>query len=125
MTYVEGFVIAVPTAKKDAFIEHARTIDPLFLEHGALRVVECWGDDVPRGKQTDFYGAVQAGEDEKVAFSWVEWPDKETRNAGMAGMEALMQNDPRFDPEINPVPFDGARMIFGGFEAVVDLGEPA
>jgi uncharacterized protein YbaA (DUF1428 family) len=123
MTYVEGFVIAVPTANKAAFIEHARSIDPIFIEHGALRVVECWGDDVPHGKQTDFYGAVQAGADETVAFSWIEWPDKATRAVGMAKIEAMMKDDPRFDPAVNPVPFDGARMIFGGFEAVVVVGE--
>ncbi len=122
MTYVEGFVIAVPTANKAAFIEHARLIDPIFIENGALRVAECWGDEVPHGKQTDFYGAVRAAEDETVVFSWVEWPDKASRKAGMAKIEAMMKDDPRFDPSVNPVPFDGARMIFGGFETVFTLG---
>jgi uncharacterized protein YbaA (DUF1428 family) len=123
MSYVEGFVIAVPTANKAAFIAHARLIDALFLENGAVRVVECWGDDVPSGKQTDFYGAVAAREDETVAFSWIEWPDKATREANMPKMRKLMESDPRFDPKTNPPPFDGARMIYGGFEPVVILGE--
>lgn len=118
MAYIDGFVIAVPTANKDRFIEHARTFDPVFIEYGATRVIEGWGDDVPHGKQTDFHRAVQATEDEAVVFSWVEWPDKATRDAGMK----KMMEDPRMDPKDNPMPFDGARMIFGGFTPVVDLG---
>ncbi len=123
MSYIDGFVIAVPTANKDRFLEHARTIDPLFLEWGATRVVECWGDDVPDGKVTDFRGAVKATADETVAFSWVEWPDKATRDAAMEQMQALAKagTDPRFDPAQNPIPFDGKRMIFGGFAPVLDL----
>jgi uncharacterized protein YbaA (DUF1428 family) len=117
MSYVDGFVIAVPTANKAQFLAHARLLDPIFLELGATRVVECWGDDVPRGKVTDFFGAVQATDDESVVFSWVEWPDKATRDAGMQ----KMMEDPRMDPAANPMPFDGKRMIFGGFEAVLDL----
>jgi uncharacterized protein YbaA (DUF1428 family) len=123
MTYIEGFVIAVPTANKAAFIEHAQLIDRIFMENGALRVVECWGEDVPHGKQTDFYGAVKAAEDEAVVFSWVEWPDKATREANFAKFQALMESDPRFDPKTNPPPFDGARMIYGGFESVVIMGD--
>ena len=119
MSYVDGFVIAVPTANKQAFIDHARKLDPIFIELGATRCVECWGNDVPEGKQTDFQRAVQARDDETVVFSWVEWPDKATRNAGME----KMMKDPRMDPKTNPMPFDGARMIFGGFEAVVTVGE--
>ena len=119
MSYVDGFVIAVPTANKQKFIDHARAADPLFIEYGALRVLECWGDDVPRGKLTDFFGAVQAKEDESVVFSWIEWPDKATRDAGMKKM--MESNDPRMDQEKNPMPFDGKRMIYGGFEPVVDL----
>jgi uncharacterized protein YbaA (DUF1428 family) len=117
MSYVDGFVIAVPTANKAQFLAHARLLDPIFLELGATRVVECWGDDVPRGKVTDFFGAVQATGEETVVFSWVEWPDKATRDAGMQ----KMMDDPRMDPGANPMPFDGKRMIFGGFEAVLDL----
>ena len=86
MSYIDGFVIAVPTANKQKFIDHARHLDPIFLELGALRVIEAWGDDVPDGKVTDFRRAVQATADETVAFSWVEWPDKATRDAAMAKM---------------------------------------
>lgn len=120
MSYIDGFVIAVPTANKQKFIDHARMLDPLFLELGALRVVEAWGDDVPDGKLTDFRRAVQATADETVAFSWVEWPDKATRDAGMK----KMMDDPRMDPAtpgVPPMPFDGKRMIFGGFEQVVEV----
>jgi uncharacterized protein YbaA (DUF1428 family) len=117
MAYIDGFVIAVPTANKDRFIEHARTFDPLFIEYGATRVVEGWGDDVPDGKQTDFRRAVQGKADETIVFSWVEWPDKATRDAAM---EKMME-DPRMDPTTNPMPFDGARMIFGGFEEAFEL----
>lgn len=118
MPYIDGFVLAVPTANKDKFIAHAREFDALFLEFGATRVVEGWGDDVPHGKLTDFHRAVQATPDEAVCFSWVEWPDKATRDAGMARME----QDPRMDPKTNPMPFDGKRLIFGGFAPVVDIG---
>ncbi len=117
MAYIDGFVIAVPTANKDAFIEHAREMDSLFMEFGATRIVECWGDDVLHGTQTDFFRAVAATEDESVVFSWIEWPDKATRDTGM---EAAMQ-DPRFSPESSPMPFDGARMIYGGFTPVFEV----
>ena len=83
MSYVDGFVIAVPTANKQKFIDHAATFDELFLQYGASRVLECWGDDVPAGKQTDFQRAVKAKDDEAIVFSWVEWPDKATRDAAM------------------------------------------
>jgi uncharacterized protein YbaA (DUF1428 family) len=121
MTWVEGFVIPVPEGKRDAFIAHARAIDALFIEHGALRVVECWGEDVPHGKQSDFYRAVDAKEGEIVAFSWVEWPDQATAHAMHSQMDELTRADPRWSMEQNPPPFDGRRMIFGGFNAVVDL----
>jgi uncharacterized protein YbaA (DUF1428 family) len=122
MTYIDGFVIAVPKANKQKFIDHASTIDPMFIEMGAIRVVECWGDDVPEGKLTDFRMAVQAAADEEVAFSWIEWPDKATRDACFAKLMAEDFDDPRMNRDSNPVPFDGARMIFGGFVPVVDLG---
>jgi uncharacterized protein YbaA (DUF1428 family) len=121
MSYIDGFVIAVPVANKDKFINHANEIDKVFLELGATRVLECWGDDVPVGKQTDFRRAVQATDDETVAFSWVEWPDKATRDAAFAKMDDMMKTDPRMNPEKNPIPFDGKRMIFGGFVPVVKL----
>ena len=123
MPYIEGFVIPVALADKDRFIAFSEEIDAIFIEHGATRVWECWGDDVPRGKQTDFYRAVGAREDEAVCFSWIEWPDKETRERQMARLLDAMKTDPRFDPETNPPPFDGARMIFGRFQPVVTMGE--
>jgi uncharacterized protein YbaA (DUF1428 family) len=119
--YVDGFVIAVPTANKEKFIQHAKKGDAVFMELGATRILECWGDDVPTGKVTDFRGAVKATEEETVVFSWIEWPDKATRDAGMSKMMEMMKTDPRMNPQTNPMPFDGARLIFGGFAPVVTL----
>ena len=119
--YVDGFVLAVPSANKQQFIEHAQFFDSMLLEMGATRILECWGDDVPDGKVTDFRRAVQATGEETVCFSWVEWPDKATRDAAFAEMEEKMKTDERFNPEKNPMPFDGKRMIFGGFVPVVTL----
>ena len=121
MSYIDGFVIAVPTARKQEFIDHAGKADSVFKELGATRILECWGDDVPDGKLTDFRRAVQAKEDETVVFSWIEWPDKETRDAAMSRMDELVKTDDRFNSEKNPMPFDGKRMIFGGFAPVVEL----
>jgi uncharacterized protein YbaA (DUF1428 family) len=118
MSYIDGFVLAVPSANKQKFLDHANKADALFLELGALRVLECWGDDVPTGKLTDFRRAVQAKEDETVVFSMVEWPDKATRDAAMGKMET----DPRMDPVKNPMPFDGKRLIYGGFKPILELG---
>jgi len=119
MSYIDGFVLAVPTANKQKFIDHANLGDSVFIDYGATRVLECWADDVPDGKVTDFRKAVQAKDDETVVFSWIEWPDKATRDAGMQKM--MDGTDPRMDMEKNPMPFDGKRMIFGGFTPVVTL----
>lgn len=116
MSYIDGFVMAVPDANRQAFIDHAGKFDPIFLEFGATRVLECWGDDVPDGKLTDFRRAVQAREGESIVFSWVEWPDKATRDSGM---EKFMQ-DPRMQAA-GDMPFDGKRMIYGGFAPVLEL----
>ena len=115
-SYIDGFVIAVPTADKQAFIDHAERMDKIFIEYGATQVVECWQDEVPDGKVTDFKRAVQANADESVAFSWIVWPDKATRDAAFKKMEA---NEAMM---AEPMPFDGKRMIFGGFMPVVELG---
>ena len=120
MTYIDGFIIACPKANKQKFIDHANNADSMFIEMGAIRVVECWADDVPDGTRTDFRKAVQAREDETVVFSWVEWPDKVTRDAAFARM--MDGSDPRLDPQKNPMPFDGKRMIYGGFRPLVELG---
>jgi predicted enzyme related to lactoylglutathione lyase/uncharacterized protein YbaA (DUF1428 family) len=122
MTYVDGFVIAVPTANKQQFIDHARMVDSVFMELGALRILECWGDDVPEGKSTDFRMAVKAKEDETVAFAWVEWPDRATRDAASARMQEMSKTDERMSPQASP--FDGARMIYGGFNPIVTLNAP-
>jgi uncharacterized protein YbaA (DUF1428 family) len=121
MTYIDGFVIAVPKANKQKFINHANTADSMFIEMGALRVLECWADDVPGGKVTDFRMAVKAEPDEDVIFSWIEWPDKATRDKAYAIMMDPDNKDPRMDQNKNPMPFDGKRMIFGGFAPVVDM----
>ncbi len=126
MSYIDGFIIAVPKANKDKFIEHATLGDGVFMDLGALRVVECWGDDVPTGKVTDFFRAVAATEDEAIVFSWIEWPDKATRDAAYAKMTEWMKEpekaDPRMDPTKNPMPFDGKRLVYGGFRPIVELG---
>lgn len=117
MPYIDGFVAAVPTANRDAFRKHAKKAAVLFKEHGALKVVECWGDDVPDGKLTSFPMAVKKEADETVVFSWIVWPSRKARNEGMKKVMA----DPRMQPDTNPMPFDGKRVIFGGFEVLVDV----
>jgi uncharacterized protein YbaA (DUF1428 family) len=115
MTYVDGFVAAVPTAKRDAFRSHAEAAAVVFKECGALSVVENWGDDVPEGTLTSFTLAVKRQPDETVIFSWVTWPSRKARDEGMKKVMA----DPRMQPDRSPMPFDGKRMIFGGFETLV------
>lgn len=124
MTFVDGFVIAVPSTNRAAFIDHARTFDEMIVAEGALRVVECWGTDIAHGKVTDFFGAVKATADETVCFSWVEWPDKATRDAAHARMQAKMASG-EIPSGSADMPFDGKRMIFGGFEPVIDMGGKA
>ncbi len=114
MDYVEGFVAAVPTKNRDDYIRHASEAARIFKEHGALRLVECWGDDVPTGDKTSFPQAVQCGADETVVFSWALWPSREARDAGMT----KIMNDPRMRD--NPMPFDGSRPIYGGFQMILD-----
>jgi len=117
MTYVDGYVLAVPSANRDRYKQLAETAAAVFKEHGAMRVVECWGDDVPDGKVTSFPMAVQRKEDETVVFSWIAWPSKQARDEGMKKAMA----DPRMQPDPNTMPFDGQRMIFGGFETIVEV----
>lgn len=116
MAYVDGFVAAVPTVNRDAYRAHAERAAAVFREHGATRVVECWGDDVPEGKLTSFTMAVQRRDDETVVFSWVEWPSRAERDSGMAKVFA----DPRMQPDVNPMPLDGKRLIYGGFAMLLD-----
>ena len=117
MNYVDGFVAAVPTANREKFLKHAQDAAVVFKEYGALQVVECWGNDVPEGKITSFPMAVQRKDDETVIFSWITWPSKAVRDEGMKKMMA----DPRMQPDVNPMPFDGKRVIFGGFEVIVNV----
>ena len=121
MSYVDGFVIPVPDGNKEAYRAVATMAAPIFLEHGATRVVECWGDDVPDGKVTDFRMSVKAAGGETVVFSWIEWPSKAARDAGMAKFMA----DPRMKENTDPMPFDGKRMIYGGFATLLDSAETA
>ncbi|NUU67224.1 DUF1428 family protein [Enterobacteriaceae bacterium BIT-l23] len=116
MKYVDGFVVAVPAANKEAYREMAAKAAPLFKEFGALRVVECWADDVPDGNVTDFRMAVQAQEDEEVVFSWIEYPSQEVRDAA----NQKLMSDPRMKALGDEMPFDGKRMIFGGFVPILD-----
>ncbi|WP_019677958.1 DUF1428 domain-containing protein [Arsukibacterium perlucidum] len=117
MSYVDCFVAAVPSENKEAYIKHAKIASELFKENGALEIVENWGDDVPDGDVTSLPLAVKAKENEVVVFSWVVWPSKETRDTGWS---AIME-DPRMSPENNPMPFDGKRLIYGGFKTVLKV----
>lgn len=117
MTYIEGFILAVPEENKQAFTDHATAAFPLFEEYGATRHVECWEDHVEDGKVTDMRRAVKAKPGEKIVFSWLEYPSKAVRDAAHEKMMA----DPRME-EMTEMPFDGMRMIFGGFESISDIG---
>lgn len=116
MGYVDGFVAAVPTANKEIYKAHAAKAAVVFKDHGALKVVECWGDDVPEGKLTSFPMAVKCQKDETVIFSWVLWPSRTARDEGMKKVFA----DPRM-AAVHSMPFDGKRMIFGGFDVLVEV----
>lgn len=117
MTYIDGFVAAVPTANREAFRKHAESAAAMFKKNGALKVVECWGDDVPEGKLTSFPMAVKLQDDETVVFSWILWPSRQARDEAwkvvMADMEA--------HPDQEAMPFDGKRIIFGGFEVILEM----
>lgn len=116
MSYVDGFVTPVPTAKRDAYLAHAQVVAVLFKECGATSVVECWGDDVPEGKLTSFPMAVKREPDETVVFSWVSWPSRAVRDEAWKKVMA----DPRMAPGSMEIPFDGKRIIYGGFEVLLE-----
>ena len=118
MNYVDGFVAAVPTANREAYVRHVEAAWPIFQRLGALALWECWGDDVPEGEVTSFPKAVQAGEDETIVFSWTLWPDKATRDSGWA----KMMSDPEIAEAMGEMPFDGKRMIYGGFTPIFSKG---
>jgi uncharacterized protein YbaA (DUF1428 family) len=115
MTYVDGYVLAVPTANRAAYQKIAEDAATLFKEYGALKVVECWGDDVPEGKLTSFPMAVKCEKNETVVFSWIVWPSREVRDLGNQKVMA----DPRMQ-KAEEMPFDGKRLIYGGFEMIVE-----
>jgi uncharacterized protein YbaA (DUF1428 family) len=114
MTYVEGFIAAVPTANRDAYLEHARVASVVFKEHGALSVTECWGSDVPEGEVTSFSKALHRKDNETVVFAWITWASRSARDEGMkkAGDDARLQNI--------EMPFDGKRAILGGFDVILE-----
>jgi len=118
MTYVEGFLAAVPTANKDSYRKHAESAVPIFKNLGVTRMVECWGDDIADGKVTDFKRAVKAKDNEAVVFSWIEYPDKTTRDSA----NEKMMNDPDSMAGMADMPLDGKRMIFSGFTPILDKG---
>ncbi len=117
MSYFQGFVIPVPHAKQQAYLELAVKTEPIFSDYGATRTVETWGDDVLRGKTTDFFRSVAAEDGENVVFSWIWWPDRATCDAAKDKMMA----DERMKMPAD-LPFDGKRMVFGGFTALHDTG---
>jgi uncharacterized protein YbaA (DUF1428 family) len=116
MQYVEGFVVAVPAEKKEEYRRFAIAAGAVLKEYGVTRMVECWGDDVPDGTLTDFRKAVKAEEGEVVVFSWFEYPSKEVRDT----VNQAMRTDPRMEA-LGEMPFDGRRMIFGGFVPILDI----
>ncbi|GAL18201.1 protein of unknown function DUF1428 [Vibrio maritimus] len=116
MEYVDGFVAAVPKENKALYREHVLKIAPVFKQHGALSVIECWEDDVSEGQLTSFPQAVMKKEDECVVFSWITWPSKDVRDAGMKAVF----DDEMIQLEMAAMPFDTKRLIYGGFKVLVD-----
>jgi uncharacterized protein YbaA (DUF1428 family) len=120
MTYFEGFIVPVPEANRDAYQKHASEFAPIVQEFGVRRMVESWDSDVPEGKVTDFRKAVDAKPDEKVVFSFFEYPSRKERDAA----NEKFMSDPRMEEMGKNMPFDGKRMIVGGFDAIVEEGKP-
>jgi uncharacterized protein YbaA (DUF1428 family) len=117
MSYIDGFVSPVPDANREAYRKHAEEMSAVMKEYGATRVVECWGDDVPEGKVTSFTMAVKREPSESVVFSWITWPSREARDEGWKKIMA----DPRMQPGAVTMPFDGKRIIYGGFQVLLDV----
>jgi uncharacterized protein YbaA (DUF1428 family) len=117
MSYIDGFVAPVQNANREAYVKHAQEMSALLKEFGATRVVECWGDDVPEGKLTSFTMAVKREPSESVVFSWITWPSREARDEAWKKLMA----DPRMQPGAMTAPFDGKRIIYGGFQVLLDV----
>ena len=117
MSYIDGFAVAVPNENKELYVEHSKMAGAIFKEYGALKILEAWGDDVPDGEVTSFLKAVQAKENETVVFSIAFWPSKEVRDEAWK----KVMEDPRMQGDENPMPFDGKRLIYGGFETLLEL----
>ena len=117
MPYVDGFVVAVPKKNLEAYEAMARKAGEIWMEHGALSFIECVGDDVPYGELTSFPRAVQAKEDETVVFSWILYGSREKRDE----INAKVMADPRLKMDMSQMPFDGKRMIYGGFRTLVEM----
>ena len=120
MTYYTGSIAAVPSANRDKYIRHSEAAWPLFQAHGATHMVETWGVDVPRGKVNDFHGAVDAKDDEAIVFSWIAWPDKATAIAAWTDLQ-----DKQAMAQLPEMPFDGSRMMHGGFTSIFEQGRAA
>lgn len=120
MPYIDGFVTPVLPGRREDYVAFARHTARMLHEHGALGVTECLGSDVPHGSETDLHRAVKAADGEEIALSWIVWPDKAARDAAWARImeDERMQGVP-------DLPFDGRRMIFGGFDVVLDTADPA
>ncbi|MEP2652350.1 MAG: DUF1428 domain-containing protein [Paraglaciecola sp.] len=117
MSYVDGYIASVLKINKDKYIEHAKSAAVVFKEYGALKIVENWEDEVPDGEVTSFPMAVKKQPDEAIVFSWIVWPSKDVRDSGW---QKVME-DPRMQPDENPMPFDGKRLIYGGFNTILDV----
>ena len=117
MNYIDGVIAAVPTANKEAYRRHAEKSADIFKKYGALSLTECWGDDIPEGKVNSMRSAVMQKPDETVVLSYITWPDKATRDKAWEGI----MSDPDMTPENNPMPFDGQRLIYGGFEVMFEI----
>jgi uncharacterized protein YbaA (DUF1428 family) len=118
LPYVDGCLLAVPTRNKEAYREMAEGLASIFKDHGALSVVECWGDDAPSCKITSFPMAVKLWDEETCLFSWITWPDRATRDMGNKAVLEDLREEKLMEGKA--MPFDGKRMIFGGHQIILD-----
>ena len=119
MIYITAFAAAVPTEKKDDYVAHINETIGIFKEHGAARCIECWGSEVPAGQVTSFPMAVKCEPEETVVIGFIEWPSKAIHDEGMPRVMGAMEQGMKAGTLREP-PFDGRRMIFGGFDVVAE-----